>query len=802
MKQALLLSFLYLLTCTALIAQKSEVTLKVIDGTNEQPIEFATIFITPCECGGATDEKGTLQMNLEEGAYQITSSNLGYTTDTTFATIPATNAIEIKLYPQGYDLETITVVGEDNRLNIERTELGIQQLNANQIRALPTAIGEIDILRSLTMLSGVGSAGEASNGVSVRGGSLDQNLILLDGAPIFNPTHLFGVFSVFTPDAVSAVELYKANLPAKFGGRITSVMDVRVKNPNTEKFKLSGGIGLVSSRIAVETPIVKKKLSLLASARVSNSDLLFTTIERLKNTKAQFQDATIKLSWKASDRDNIFWTGFYSHDFYQLDINSNINSIIASSNQFDYTSLNNTINWLRTFKNNATLQTNFVTSNYDPSILFPQAESDNVIRYDSRIRYRSVFSEYSQSLGNTLDISAGVQGIQNILSPGQLIPGTEDGLEEVVLPDENGFELSGFANFDWTPNDRLAVSGGLRYTQFLLVGAAEEATYASNARREIVDITSFGQGEIVATYGGLEPRLGIRLKTSESASVKLGYAYTRQYLQNIYNSTTPLPTSRWKMSDRYIQPQTGNTYSAGFYKNLKNNTITFSAEGYYSTIENVVDYKAGADFFLQPFIEQDIVQAQGRSYGLEFNFAKPQGVWNGWFNYTWARSLRRTDEVDFRSQINANDWFPSDFDRPHVFNGTINFEANEFNTFSFNLVYQTGRPYTVANAVFEINEFNVPIFLERNNSRLPDYHRLDFSWRIHNISTKTEKRWKGDWIFTIYNLYGRKNAYNIYYQNRQDGDFGSIFGASPLGAYQLSIFRSALVSLSYSFVFE
>jgi len=783
-------------------AQQNELSIQVVDKSNNQAVPFATIYITPCSCGGTTDDTGFFKENLAPDTYQIITSSLGYRSDTTQFVLKEEAVLTVKLSPQGYDLEQVTVTGQDARANLERTQMGVQQLNASQIKVLPTAIGEMDIFRSLTMLPGVGSAGEASNGLSVRGGSLDQNLVLLDHAPIFNPTHLFGVFSVFTPDAISGVELYKANMPARFGGRIASIVDLQVKNADMDQFKMSGGLGLVSSRLAMETPIVKNKLSALAAVRIAHNDFIFKYIERLSNTKASFQDASVKLNWRASEKDNIQWTSFFSHDFYQLDINSNINSIAASSNQYDYSTFNNTLTWLHTFNSSTSLQTYLVNSNYNPQILFPQVDSDNTIIYESGIQHRSIFSELTKNYSDQLSFSFGIQAIQNVLSPGALLPGNVEGIEETVLEDESGLELSGFANFEWSPSKRLAISGGLRYTQFLLLGAAEEAQYLDTNFKEVIDIQSFETGELVKTYGGLEPRLGIRWKASEQTSLKASYAYTRQYLQNIYNSTTPLPTSRWKMTDRYILPQAGHTYSLGYYRNLQNNRITFSAESYFRTVENVLDYKPGADFFLQRFIEQDIVQGEGLSNGLELNLMFPKGTWNGWVNYTWSRSLRRFETEDIRRQINGNKWFASDFDRPHVFNGTINFQANDFNIFSFNFTYQTGRPYTAANAVFEVDNVLVPIFLDRNNARLPDYHRLDFSWRIHNASTDKEKRWKGDWIFTIYNLYGRKNAYNWYYGSTQNGKFGAVFGDSPLGAYQLSIFSSTMVSLGYTFAFE
>lgn len=788
----------------SLYGQKDyELEINVVDIETGAKVEFANVFITPCSCGGPTTVNGSLIVNLPEDTYQVVTSCIGYGNDTTSIELFKDKKLVVRLDTKGYQLESITVSGQSTQQNLERTVMGVQQLSATKLKTLPTAIGEVDVLRSLTMLPGVGSAGEASNGLSVRGGSLDQNLVLLDNAPIYNPTHLFGLFSIFTPDAIGAIDVYRANMPSQYGGRIASVVDIKVKNPDAEKLTLNGGVSLVSSRIGIETPIIKNKLSVIAAGRVSFNDFIFRRIERLKRTRANFWDGTIKLKYQHDDKNAFTFTGFHSKDFYELDITSRINSITASSNQFDYATYNGTLNWLKTINDNTFLRNTLVSVDYKPKILFPQEDSDNKIVYESRIQYRSLQSEWTKIKSDALTISAGFQGDQITLSPGRLLPGTAQGIDAVTLNKESSLELALFGNAEWNPTERLAISLGLRYSQYFLFGPFQEAQYADPESTDILDIVDYGSGEVVTSYGGPEPRLGIRWKASDLISFKGSYSLTRQYLQNIYNSTTPLPTSRYKNSDPYIKPQVGHTFSLGVYKNSKNSQIAMSAEAYYRIVDNVLDYKPGADFFLQNFIEQDVVQGDGTAYGLEFNFEKPEGSINGWFNYTWSRSLRVFNADALASRINNNEPFNSDFDRPHVFNGTINFRANAYNTFSFNFTYQTGRPYSIPNATFTVDNIPIPVFLERNNARLPDYHRLDFSWRIHNISTKQTKRWKGDWIFTVYNLYNRNNAYNRYFAGRNLGSaVNAGLGRGALGAYQFSIFSTTVVSLAYTFTFK
>ena len=773
-------------------AQNFDLIINIKDEKTSETIEFANVLITPCNCGGVSDENGNVEMSLPLANYQLVSSYLGYQNDTTNVYLDKDMSLEITLSSNGFKLDDITITGENTRGNIERTVMGVQQLSISKMKLLPAAFGEVDVLSSLSLLAGVGSAGEASNGLSVRGGSLDQNLVLLDYAPIFNPTHLFGLFSVFTPEAVGSVELYRSNMPSKYGGRISSVVDVKVKNPSAEKTTITGGLGIASTRLAIEAPIIKDKLYVLASTRMFYNDFLFSLKENLKNTKANFIDGTVKLKYLANDKNSFYFTGFASHDFYQLDISSQITSISSSSNQYDYSTLNGTLNWIHTLDNNAFLRTTLLSSNYAPKILFPEENSDNVITFESKIQTQSLQSEYTKTLNTNLSYAGGLQLNRTTVSPGLFDPGSAEALRKIELQTETSYELSAFTNADWTPSEKLSMSLGLRYTQFLLVGPYEQAEYENDDLENISKVLVFNSGDIVQTYQGLEPRFGMRYKFSENSSIKASYALTRQYLQNIYNSTTPLPTSRWKTSDPYIAPQTGHTYSLGYYRNIEKKNMTLSAEAYYRTIDQVLDFKPGADFFLQQFIETDVVQGIGRTYGLELSLEKTKGKVYGWINYTYSKSLRKFNALEISNRINNNQWFDSDFDRPHVVNSTLNFKLNDHNTYSFNFTYQTGRPYSIPNATFNVNSVLVPIYLERNNARLPDYHRLDFSWRIHNITTNKEKRFKGDWIFTVYNLYRRTNAFNRYFSAQSGGTRTN----------QISIFNSTLFSLSYNFKFK
>lgn len=796
----LLFSFLVLTTFLT-TAQEHNLALEVVAQETGLPLEDAQIKIAPCDCGGVTNNAGRLSIELPSGRYSVSVSFIGYKDDVRTIELSNNTFLEINLAGEEEQLSEVIVRAKKRLDNVETPQMGALQISAQTLKKLPAAIGEFDVLRGMTLVAGVNNAGEVSNGLSVRGGSLDQNLLLYDYAPVFNPTHLFGLFSVFTPDMISTVDLYRANIPSRYGGRITSVLDIKVRNPYVEKTKFSGGIGLVSSRLNLETPLIKDKLMLNMGVRAGLTGFLIPLFsERLKNTKANFYDSTFKLLYLPTENDQVSLTGFYSKDFYQLDLISQVGNINAENNQYDLQTLNGTLNWTHTFGDESNLRNILVYSNYTPKTIFPEQESDNEIEYKAQINYLSYISEFSKKVNDVFDYYGGVQANQYKISPGTLDPGNGNSIEPVTLETETSYEIGTYANLNWKPTENLSLSGGLRFNHFVFVGPYVEATFDEDSG-QLVNATTFEKGDAVKTYNSLEPRLGANLKLGENTSLKVSYARTNQYLQNIYNTTTPLPTSRWKTADPNIEPQSADTYGFGIYQNLADNEIELGLEGYYRESENNLTYKPGADFFLEEFLERDVVQAKGQAYGVELSFKKPRGKVNGWFNYTYSRSLLQSQNVKLADRVNNNKQYASDFDRPHVFNGTINFEGGKWNTWSFNFTAQSGRPFTVANSVFAIEDINVPIFIERNNARLRPYHRLDFSWKI-KYGKNPNRKWKGDWTFTVYNLYSRRNPFNLYYAQRQGNVDSEVFLGSPLGTYELSILNSPLFAVTYNFVFN
>lgn len=801
--QLLLLTLLF---SFGLTAQNYDLRITTTDAASRKPLGFVNLQVEGTSVAGTTDEDGKITLSVPGGDIVLLASFLGYEAARKEISINNSQGkIVIALEPTAQQLETVTVTSSDAGDRLERPVMGVERLSIEQIEILPVALGEVDVFRGLQLLSGVSSAGEASNGLSVRGGTIDQNLVLFDGAPIFTPTHLFGLFSVFTPDAIGGVDLYRANIPAQFGGRISSVLDVKSRNPKSDNFKMQGGIGLVSSHLSIETPLTKdNKLKILAGGRAGLNDFLFQFNERLKNTRSRFFDGTVKLRYLANDNNIFTVSGFYSKDFYQIDLLNRFGNIIADQNQNDYFTLNGTFDWLKVFNDKASLLTRVVSSNHVPKILFPQRDDDRIVEYRSQIQYRSVQSTLNYQTETGHRLSGGVQLVRYDLNPGELDPGGLEGVSAVNLDSEQALEAALFVEDEWSVSDRFKLSAGLRFVQFAQLGAGEQRTYSTPDfidRSTLTGTATFGSGETMQTYNGFEPRLGMSYQLSPKSSFKAAYALTRQYLQNIYNATTPVPSSRWKVSDNNIVPQQAQLFSAGFYLTPGAGKYEYSLEGYYRGIDNLMEYKPGADFFLNPAVETDILQGEGRAYGVEIGVKKREGKLTGEVNYAYARSENRVEGSDFLTSINRGEWYNGYFDQPHTLNTNLTLDDGQTNRISLNFVVQSNRPYTVPNSFVTVENQPIPIFLERNNDRLPVYHRLDFSWTISN-PRMIKKRWVGEWTVTVYNLYGRDNAYNIYYQPREGGANSQIFGSSPLASYKLTIFGAPIASLTYSFKFE
>jgi hypothetical protein len=787
----LLLSFCYI---NGFSQQSHPLTITVKDSTDGSPLKDVVIKIDAKRANFSSDNNGIHTLFLAKGDYTIQVNHFGYRTFREKVSITSEPVnITVSMINVAKELDEITVNSQSINGNVSRALLGVTPLSIKAIKKIPAMMGETDVLRGLQMLPGVTSVGEAANGVNIRGGTTDQNLILLDDTPIFNPTHLFGLFSIFPPDAVSGLELYKGGIPARFGGRAASVIDINLLNPSLDKFKMSGGISLVSNRLTIEQPLIKDKMGIMISGRASFNDFFFKLgPPKVQNIKANFYDLATKFFYRMNANNTVTFSGYLSKDFFQTDLLGTVANVNATSTQYDYQTANAALKWFHSFNSKLNLQVAGIYTNYQPKTLLPELNSDNKVSIESGIVYQQLKSSLSYSPNEKHRLELGLSTILYNVNPGILNPGTSKSVNFRTVPEEKSMESGIYLEDEITFNSRLSLSLGVRYSTYAAMGGTVRSynPLLSKSDLTVTDSTVYKSGETSATYGGFEPRIALKYSLSELSSVKLGYSLMRQYLQVVSNTTTPLPTSRWATSNTYIKPQVSELYSAGLFKNSRNNIYEFSLEGYYRSTENVLDFKPGADFLFQPYIETQTLQGKGKAYGLELMIAKKKGEVTGWVNYTYSRALNQVKLSDrFDEQINSGAWYATNFDRPHSFNATISLSQGKHHEFGFTFVYNTGRPFTVPEGFVEYNSVKYPYYVERNNDRIKDYHRLDFSWTIRNPSM-AKKRWEGSWTFAVYNLYGRANAYSVYLRSEKG-----------LNAYQLTIFGSPIPSLTYNFKF-
>ncbi|CCH01096.1 TonB-dependent receptor, plug [Fibrella aestuarina BUZ 2] len=769
----------------------------VRDSATHQPIARAAIVLNyeRAVTGTYTDSKGNFSITIRAGQHVVAVRRLGFVPFRQAIDLRDNTVLNVALATVASQLEEVVVTSKGYDPNVRQPLLGVSQINLAALKRMPAALGEVDILRSLQMLPGVTSVGEAANGVNIRGGTTDQNLILMDETPIFNPTHMFGLFSVFPSDAASGLDLYKGSVPARYGGRAASVLDISLRNPDLNQFKLSGGISLVANRLTVETPIVAGKVGVLVSGRGAFNDfLLRLASSQLEDIRAKFGDGVVKVFWRMNNNNTLTAMGYLSQDLFQTNLLGSLANINAIKTQFAQKTTNGMVRWFHAFTPRLNLQTTALFAYYEPTILSTEDSTNNDVALKQSLLQRQIKSNLNYQLPNQ-KIEVGISGTHYKLNPGELIPNKSLAVNYQKTPLEQAIELGIYAEDEISLSDRLAVSVGLRYAYFLNMGPSVVRQYAAGEAIKtstVVDSIRYRAGQVSQHYGGLEPRLGIRYSLNERTSFKVGYNLMRQYLQVITNTTTPLPTARWKTADPHIQPQVSQLVSAGYFHNFRANIVELSAEVYWRRTQHILDYKPGADFLLQAYPETQLLTGYNKAYGLEVMLAKKKGELTGWVNYTYARTLNQVDQgAGLQQQINGGDWYPANYDRPHSVNISVAINASKQHSFSFNFAYSTGRPYTAPEGFIRYQGRNYPYYGDRNQRRIPDYHRLDFAWNIYNLSAKN-RRWQGHWTFTIYNLYGHRNAYSIFY--RTEGEV-----TKP---YRLSIFAAPIPSLTYNVSFN
>lgn len=761
----------------------------VKDSRNNTPISGVSIAADYKKTGIVTDSSGYFELFLPAGEYNIKFSHIGYSPERLVLDVKKNTELNVLLKDESKQLDEVIISNNSSDKVVGSTSLGVSFLSIKGIKKLPTVLGEVDLLRSIQTLPGVSSVGEGSNGINVRGGAVDQNFILVDETPIFNPTHIFGLFSVLPADAIRSLELYKGGIPARYGGRIASVLDVKLVEPSLEKFSMQGGVGPISNKIMAEIPLIKNKLSLMTASRLSFNDFWFKLFapENMKNTRANFYDLSNKLFYKVNSKNTISLSTYFNRDVYRVDSLFSLENVIANQTEFTYGHANASLTWNKYISSKANFELVGAFSNYTTVTESP--DSLNRFSLENNIQYSNVKGLLNYLPNAKHDITAGFAVTRYDINPGTLNQNIVSAILPVDIEKEQGVEFSAFFDDVMKVNSALDIQYGLRVVNYHFLGPTTLRNYQGN---EQPSEGSFLNSESItgsaASYWNIEPRLTVRYLINNRSSLKFGYNRMGQFLQLISNSITPLPTARWKLSDNNIKPQIGDFASLGYFLDWGRGVWGFSAEAYFRQTENLLDYTSGANLQLNPTIETQLLAGTGRAYGLELMVTKKKGSTTGWLSYTYSRSLQNlyatSTDTDTR-------WYPTIYDKPRSLNVILSTQTDKHNTFGFVFALNSGRPFTSPTGTYLLNGQSYPLYVDRNNDRTPAYHRFDLSWTIDNPSMR-ERRWEGSWVFTVYNLYSQKNVYSIFFLNSSRG----------VKAYSLSVFATPLLSLTYNFKFR
>ena len=787
MRKFLLESIAYILLFTSIISAQNKYTLSgiVTDNSTTETIIGVNIIIPELKNGTVTNEYGFYSLTLEEGTYQLQISYLGFKTVNLTLELDADKTLNFKLEESVESLDEIIINEDVEKLNIRKPQMSVNSLSINTIKQMPVVLGEVDVIKSITLLPGVTNAGEGSSGFNVRGGSADQNLILLDEATIFNSSHLFGFFSVFNPDAIKDIKLYKGGVPAKYGGRVSSVLDIYQKEGNNEEFHLNGGIGLVSSRLLAEGPIKKGKGSFLFGGRSSYAHL-FLPLFDLDNV-AYFYDLNTKLSYRLNEKNSVYLSGYFGRDVFSLGD--------SFTNTYGNTVLN--FRWNHLFSNKLFSNFSAIYSDYFYGLTLDFVGFD----WESGITNFNVKYDLKHYISDTFKLEYGLNSIYYKFNPGEIEPIDENsGINPDKLIDKYAFENAIYIDAEHKISDKLSLSYGARLSTFHRLGQDELNVYQDNNPlnfnnqlqvyeiAEPIGTESFSRSDVLESFANIEPRASLAYQLNESSSVKASYNRMSQYLHLLSNTSSPTPLDVWAPSGRFIEPQILDQVALGYFKSINDNAYSVEVETFYKTIKNRIDYIDSANLIANDAIEQVILNGEARAYGLEVLLRKNEGRFKGWLAYTLSKSEQRTPgRTPLETGINNGDWYNTPWDKTHDITLTGSYELNKKWSFNTNFLFQTGIPATFPNGQYQFNGIIIPVYEARNSSRLTNYHRLDLSVNF-NPKPDSQKRFKGQWVFSLYNIYNRRNATNITFrENRMSGRNEAtrlaIFGIVPAVTY-------------------
>jgi len=756
--------------------------------TNEKLIGV-NVLLPALNLGTTTNEYGFYSISIPNGDQEILISYLGFKNFAENINLLKDKILNIKLFPEVELLDEVVVKDNLERINLRSPQMSVNSLAINTIKKIPAALGEVDIIRSITLLPGVTNGGEGASGFNVRGGAADQNLILLDEAIIFNSSHLFGFFSVFNPDAIKDIKLFKGGIPANYGGRVSSVLNIYQKDGNSNDFSAEGGIGLISSRLLLEGPLKKEKGSFLLGGRSSYVHLFLPLIESVKDNKAYFYDLNTKLSYTIDPKNNLYLSGYFGRDVFDI------------SNLFNNAYGNSVANfrWNHLFSNQLFSNLSLIYSDYDYRLDFSFADFE----WNSSIVNMNLKYDFKHYLSEKIKLEYGLNSIYYKFDPGLIEPTKEDSSIKVnKLTDKYAIESSIYTGINYQFSPKTSIQFGGRLSNFIRLGQKLN-TYVNdnpifyNSALKIYQGSEpngkidYSRGTVLKNFLYLEPRLAFAYQNRPSQSFKVSYNRMVQYLHLISNTNSPTPIDIWAPSGKFIDPQILDQFAIGYFKTFNSNRYNLEFEVFNKLIQNRLDYIDGAELIANDAIEQVLLAGEANAKGIELLVRKNEGKLTGWIAYTLSRSQQRTPgRTSSEVGINNGDWYFTPYDKTHDISITANYGLNKKWNFNANFLFQTGQPITYPEAQYQFMNFSIPNYETRNSSRLPNYHRLDLS-AIYSPNRK-DKAFSGQWVFSVFNAYNRQNAANIRFQKNID--------TGQNEAIRLSIF-GIIPSVTYNFKF-
>lgn len=782
-KNILLLNFLLCIFSVAWSQDKVTLNGYVRDADNGEELLGVTVYFPSLKAGTATNDYGFYALTVPKGTYEVQFTYLGYKQITRTLELEGDVTLNIEMATDAQLMQEIVIEEKPMDENVVAVQMSKNSLNMNQVRKLPALFGEIDIIKNIQLLPGVISAGEGNSSFFVRGGSADQNLILIDEAPVYDPSHLFGLFSVFNADVIKDSELYKGGIPARFGGRLSSILEVRTKDGNNKEFQVTGGLGLLASRIAVEGPIVRDKSSFIVSARRSYVDLFLKAANQ--DNIVHFYDVNAKINWKSNNRNRFFAAFYTGRDNFNFDDNFG----------FAWGNMTGTFRWNHLFNERLFSNTSLIVSSFDYKLELKDPVQG--FRWLSNLQEFSFKNDLTYSVNADNELAFGYHLTGRRFSPGEISPNTTGSIFQTTALDhmyalDHGLYLSNMQRL----NSRITMDYGVRLSIFQNIGPGNVYLYEDpqdNINIHRTDTLHYDNWESIKTYVNIEPRFALRYMLAEGQSLKVSYNRMVQNTHLISAGTAPVPFNTWNPSNFYLKPQVADQVAAGYFRNLGNNRYELSAEAYYKDVSNVTDFADNAQIFFNENLSTEYRQGDAWAYGLELLANKTEGKLTGMASYTWSKTMRKIDGV------NRGHEFVSNHDRRNVFNLQAAYDLNEKWSFGGTFTYSSGRPLTLPAGKYEYGNYNPDVLTERNGYRLPAFHRLDLSVTL-NPRRNVSRAWKGQWIFSLYNVYNRKNPFTIYTRTLQDED-GNILGDGSEKEARLIYLFPVLPSVTYNFKF-